>query len=41
MVLKLKSAGLPIVMVDHYFDDLEMDCILTDNHSGGYTALCI
>lgn len=38
MVLKLKSAGLPIVMVDHYFDDLEMDCILTDNHSGGYTA---
>lgn len=38
MVLKLKSAGLPIVMVDHYFDDLELDCILTDNHSGGYTA---
>jgi DNA-binding LacI/PurR family transcriptional regulator len=38
MVLKLKSTGLPIVMVDNYFDDLETDCVLTDNHCGGYRA---
>ncbi|MHB8064152.1 MAG: LacI family DNA-binding transcriptional regulator [Ruminiclostridium sp.] len=30
--------GLPIVMVDNYFDDLVMDCILTDNQCGGYLA---
>ncbi|AEY67871.1 LacI family DNA-binding transcriptional regulator [Clostridium sp. BNL1100] len=29
---------LPVVMVDNYFDNLAMDCILTDNHSGGYAA---
>lgn len=29
---------LPIVMVDNYFDDLEVDCVLTDNHCGGYIA---
>jgi LacI family transcriptional regulator len=34
----IKSYGIPTVMVDHYFDDLEMDCVLTDNHSGCFTA---
>lgn len=29
---------LPIVMVDNYFDDLVMDCVLTDNQCGGYLA---
>lgn len=29
---------LPVVMVDNYFDSLEMDCILTDNQCGGYLA---
>ncbi|OPX43853.1 putative HTH-type transcriptional repressor ExuR [Ruminiclostridium hungatei] len=29
---------LPVVMVDNYFDDLDMDCILTDNQCGGYLA---
>ncbi len=32
----LNTYNLPIIMVDHYFDDLEIDCILTDNHCGGY-----
>lgn len=30
--------GLPLVMVDHYFDDLETDSVLTDNHCGGFMA---
>ncbi|MDF2988258.1 MAG: transcriptional regulator [Eubacterium sp.] len=30
--------NLPVVMVDNYFDDLVMDCILTDNQCGGYLA---
>jgi LacI family transcriptional regulator len=30
--------NLPVVMVDNYFDDLEMDCVLTDNQCGGYVA---
>ncbi|ACL77294.1 LacI family DNA-binding transcriptional regulator [Ruminiclostridium cellulolyticum] len=30
--------NLPVVMVDNYFDNLSMDYILTDNHSGGYAA---
>lgn len=34
----LDTYGLPIIMVDHYFDDLEIDCVLTDNHCGGYIA---
>ncbi|HPV01303.1 MAG TPA: LacI family DNA-binding transcriptional regulator [Clostridiales bacterium] len=38
MVLKLKATGLPVVMVDNYFDDMEADCVLTDNHCGGYAA---
>lgn len=29
---------LPVVMVDNYFDDLFMDCVLTDNQCGGYFA---
>lgn len=29
---------LPVVMVDNYFDGLEMDCILTDNQCGGYLS---
>jgi len=35
-VQTLRSYGLPVVMVDNYFDDMEVDCILTDNHSGSY-----
>lgn len=30
---------LPVVMVDNYFDDLVMDCVLTDNQCGGYLAV--
>jgi LacI family transcriptional regulator len=30
--------NLPVVMVDNYFDDIEMDCVLTDNQCGGYVA---
>lgn len=37
-VRSLESNKSPIVMVDNYFDDLDVDCILTDNHSGGYKA---
>lgn len=32
------TCSLPVVMVDNYFDDLVMDCILTDNQCGGYLA---
>ncbi|PYG88230.1 LacI family transcriptional regulator [Ruminiclostridium sufflavum DSM 19573] len=32
------SYNLPVVLVDNYFDNLEMDCILTDNQCGGYLA---
>ncbi|HEY5587040.1 MAG TPA: LacI family DNA-binding transcriptional regulator [Ruminiclostridium sp.] len=32
------TCNIPIVMVDNYFDDLVMDCILTDNQCGGYLA---
>ncbi|MCX7711227.1 MAG: LacI family transcriptional regulator [Clostridia bacterium] len=34
----IRSYGLPLVMVDHYFDHTRTDCILTDNHCGGYLA---
>jgi len=34
----LESYKLPTVLVDNYFDDMETDCVLTDNHSGGYIA---
>ena len=34
----LLSYDLPIVMVDNYFDDLVLDCVLTDNQCGGYLA---
>jgi LacI family transcriptional regulator len=37
-VRALESNKLPIIMVDNYFDDLDVDCVLTDNHSGGYKA---
>jgi LacI family transcriptional regulator len=37
-VRALEPNKLPIIMVDNYFDDLDVDCILTDNHSGGYKA---
>ncbi len=32
------TCALPVVMVDNYFDDLVMDCVLTDNQCGGYLA---
>lgn len=34
----LESYKHPIVLVDNYFDGLLTDCVLTDNHSGGYIA---
>ena len=37
-VKTIQTFGLPIVMVDHYFDDIELDCILTDNQCGCYIA---
>jgi LacI family transcriptional regulator len=37
-VKTLCSYKLPIVLVDNYFDDLEIDCVLSDNQSGGYIA---
>lgn len=37
-VKALSAYELPIVMADNYFDDLEVDCVLTDNHNGGYIA---
>lgn len=35
-ISSLISCKLPIVMVDNYFDNLPMDCILTDNQCGGF-----
>lgn len=32
------SFGLPVVMVDHYFDRINTDCVLTDNITGGFLA---
>jgi LacI family transcriptional regulator len=32
------SFALPLVMVDDYFENLDINCILTDNISGGYKA---
>lgn len=37
-VRALDTYDLPIIMVDNYFDDLEVDCVLTDNHYGGYVS---
>lgn len=34
----LATYEISIIMVDNYFDDLEIDCVLTDNHCGGYNA---
>lgn len=34
----LESYEIPTVLVDNYFDDMETDCVLTDNHNGGYNA---
>jgi LacI family transcriptional regulator len=34
----LSAYELPIVMADNYFNNLEVDCVLTDNHNGGYIA---
>ncbi|QNU67452.1 LacI family DNA-binding transcriptional regulator [Ruminiclostridium herbifermentans] len=37
-IKSINSYNLPVIMVDNYFDNLPMDCILTDNHCGGYLA---
>ncbi|HEX2927969.1 MAG TPA: LacI family DNA-binding transcriptional regulator [Ruminiclostridium sp.] len=34
----IMAYNLPIIMVDNYFDNLVMDCVLTDNQCGGYTV---
>lgn len=38
IVKMIMQYGLPVVMVDHYIDNIETDCILTDNKCGGYVA---
>jgi LacI family transcriptional regulator len=37
-VRAIRAFRLPVVMVDHYFDDIELDCVLTDNQCGCYIA---
>lgn len=38
VIQALRSYGLPVVMVDNYLDDLEADCVITDNISGACTV---
>lgn len=35
----IHSFGLPVIMADQYFDDLDVDCVLTDNYYGAYKAV--
>jgi DNA-binding LacI/PurR family transcriptional regulator len=37
-ILELKSAGLPIVLVDNVLNETQMDSILWDNRGGAYEA---
>jgi len=37
-LLKLKTSNLPVILVDHYIYDLDVNTILTDNLTGGYLA---
>lgn len=32
----LQKSGLPFVMADHYVEDIYTDCVLSDNHCGGF-----
>ncbi len=36
---ELKKYNVPIVIVDHYFEDALADCILTDNINGAFSAV--
>lgn len=38
-IKELKKYNLPIVMVDHYFENLKLDYIISDNHYGAYIAI--
>lgn len=37
-ITALLKCGLPLVMADHYVEELDTDCVLTDNFCGGYSA---
>jgi LacI family transcriptional regulator len=37
-IFAIKSFNLPIIMIDHYFENDLTDCVLTDNISGGFSA---
>lgn len=37
-VKTIQTYGMPLVLVDHYFDNMELDCVLTDNQCGCYIA---
>jgi len=32
----IQNSGLPFVMADHYVEDIYTDCVLSDNHCGGF-----
>jgi len=37
-VIKVQSLGLPLICVDFYYDDLELDSIVSNNFNAGYIA---
>lgn len=34
----LKKYNIPMIMVDHYYEDTPLDCIISDNFMGGFVA---
>lgn len=37
-ILPFLQSGLPLVLLDNYFEDLDLDCVLINNIKGAYTA---
>jgi GntR family transcriptional regulator of arabinose operon len=37
-IWKLRDDGVPFVLIDRYFPDLQSDCVTSDNVGGGYRA---
>lgn len=37
-VERIREAGIPLVLIDRYLDDLPIDFVVTDNESGAYRA---
>jgi DNA-binding LacI/PurR family transcriptional regulator len=37
-IFQLKIDGFPFVLVDRYFEDIAMPCVLVDNYDGGYQS---